>query len=54
MKTYMHFSYPRTIRPKQENFFCNNKTNYTRGHKFITHKLASKSSQEAVMTSQCS
>ena len=23
---------------KQENFSCNNKTNYTRGHKFITHK----------------
>ena len=34
----MHFCYRRTIRLKQENFSCNNKTNYTRRHKFITHK----------------
>ena len=33
-----HFCYRRTIRLKQENFSCNNKTNYTRRHKFITHK----------------
>ena len=34
----MHFCYRRTIRPKQENFSRNNKTNYTRRHKFITQK----------------
>ena len=34
----MHFCYRRTIRLKQENFSCNNKTNYTRRHEFITHK----------------
>ena len=34
----MHFCYRRTIRLKQENFSCNNKTNYERRHKFITHK----------------
>ena len=34
----MHFCYRRTIRQKQENFSCNNKTNFTRRHKFITHK----------------
>ena len=33
----LHFCYRRTIRLKQENFSCNNKTNYTR-YKFITHK----------------
>ena len=31
-------SYRQTIRLKQENFSCNNKTNYTRRHKFVTHK----------------
>ena len=42
--------------PYQENFCCNNKTNYTRRHKFITHKIkaAARSSQVAVMTSHCS
>ena len=34
----MHFCYLRTIRLKQENFYRNNNTNYTRRHKFITHK----------------
>ena len=34
----MHFCYRRTIWLKQENFSCNNKTNYARRHKFITHK----------------
>ena len=34
----IHFRYRRTIRLKQENFSCNNKTNYARRHKFITHK----------------
>ena len=37
----MHFCYRRTIRLKQENFSCNNnnnKTNYTRRHKFNTNK----------------
>ena len=34
----MHFCYLRTIRLKQENFSRNNKTNYTRRHKFITQK----------------
>ena len=34
----MHFCYRRTIRLKQKNFSCNNKINYTRIHKFITHK----------------
>ena len=33
-----HFCYRRTIRLKQENFSCNDKTNYTTRHKFITHK----------------
>ena len=33
-----HFYYLRTIRLKQENFSRNNNTNYTRRHKFITHK----------------
>ena len=37
-KFVMHFCYLRTIRLKQENFSRNNKTNYTRRHKFITHK----------------
>ena len=37
-KFVMHFCYLRTIRLKQENFSCNNNTNYTRRHKFITHK----------------
>ena len=32
------FCYRRTIRLKQENFSCNNETNYTRRHKFITYK----------------
>ena len=34
----IHFCYRRTIRLKQENVSCNNKTNYTRRHKFINHK----------------
>ena len=34
----MHFCYRRTIRLKHQNFSCNNKTKYTRRHKFITHK----------------
>ena len=33
----MHLCYRRVIRLKQENFSCNNKTNYTR-HEFITRK----------------
>ena len=33
-----HFCFLRTIRLKQENFYRNNNTNYTRRHKFITHK----------------
>ena len=37
-KFVMHFCYRRTIRLNQEHFSCNNKTNYTRKHKFITHK----------------
>ena len=37
-KFVMHFCYLRTIRLKQENFSCNINTNYTRRHKFITHK----------------
>ena len=37
-KFVMHFCYRRTMRLYQENFSCNNKTNYTRRHKFITHK----------------
>ena len=37
-KFFMHFCYRRTIRLNQEHFSCNNKTNYTRRHKFITHK----------------
>ena len=50
-----HFCYLRTIRLKQENFSRHNNANYTRRHKFITHKTtAARSSQEAVMTSQCS
>ena len=35
----MYFCYRRTFRLKQENFSYNhNKTNYTRRHKFFTHK----------------
>ena len=34
----MHFFYRRTIRLKQETLSCNNKTNCTRRHQFITHK----------------
>ena len=34
----MHFCYRRTMRLYQENFSCNNKTNYTRRQKCITHK----------------
>ena len=52
----MHFCYNREIRLRQENFSCNNKTNYTRRHelKFISHKTtAACSPQEALMTSQC-
>ena len=37
-KFVMHFCYRRTMRLYQENFSCNNKTNYTRRQKFITHK----------------
>ena len=37
-KFVMHFCYLRTIRLKQENLYRNNNTNYTRRHKFITHK----------------
>ena len=39
-KFIMNFCHRRTIRLNQENFSCNNKikTNYTRRHKFITHK----------------
>ena len=37
-KLVMHFCYLQTIRLKQENFSRNNNTNYTRRHKFITHK----------------
>ena len=37
-KFVTHFCYLRTIRLKQENFSRNNNTNYTRRHKFITHK----------------
>ena len=51
----MHFCYRRTIQLKQENFSCNNETNYTLEDKFITHKTtAARSSQEAIMTSQSS
>ena len=46
-------SYRRTIRLKQENFSCNNKTNYTRRHNLLlTKTTAVRSCQEAVMTSQ--
>ena len=38
LKFVMHFCNRRTIRLNRENFSCNNKTNYTRRHKFITHK----------------
>ena len=34
----MLFCYRGTIRLKQEKLSCNNKTKYTRRHKFITHK----------------
>ena len=36
----LHFCYRQTIRLRQENFSCHNKTNYSRRHKFliITHK----------------
>ena len=34
----LFFCYRRTFRLKQENFSRKNKTNYTRRHKFITHK----------------
>ena len=34
----IHFCYRRAIGLKQENFSCNNKTNYTRRHEFRTHK----------------
>ena len=38
-KFVMHFCYRRTIRLNQENFSCNNKTNYTRRHSnFFAHK----------------
>ena len=38
-KFVMHFCYRRTIRLNQENFCCNNKTNYTRRHSnFFAHK----------------
>ena len=38
-KFVMHFCYRRTIRLNQENFFCNNKTNYTRRRSnFFAHK----------------
>ena len=37
-KFFMYFCYRRTIRLNQENFSCNNNANYTRRHKFITHK----------------
>ena len=37
-KFVMHFCYRRTIRLNQEHFSCNNKTNYTRRHEFITHE----------------
>ena len=37
-KFVMHFCCLRTIRLKQENFSRNNNKNYTRRHKFITHK----------------
>ena len=33
-----NFCYRGTIRLKQEKLSCNNKTKYTRRHKFITHK----------------
>ena len=54
-KFVMHFCYRRTIRLIQENFSCNNKTNYTRRHSnFFAHKkTAGRSSQVAVMTSHC-
>ena len=32
-KFVMHFCYRRTIRLNQENFCCNNKTNYSRRHR---------------------
>ena len=38
-KFVMHFCYRRTIRLNQENFCCNNKTNYTRRQRnFFAHK----------------
>ena len=38
-KFVMYFCYRRTIRLNQENFCCNNKTNYTRRHSnFFAHK----------------
>ena len=37
-KLLCYFSYLLTIRLKQDNFSLNNNTNYTRRHKFITHK----------------
>ena len=38
LKDKISLCYLWTIRLKQENFYCNNNTNYTRRHKFITHK----------------
>ena len=54
-KFVVHFCYRRTIRLNQENFSCNNKTNYTRRRSnFVAHKTtAGRSSQVAVMTSHC-
>ena len=54
-KFVMHFCYRRTIRLNQENFCCNNKTNYTRRHSnFFAHKNNCwRSSQVAVMTGHC-
>ena len=35
----MNYCYRRIIRlTKQENFCCNNETNYTRRHKFMAHE----------------
>ena len=34
----MHFCYNRTIWLRQETFSSDNETNYTRRHKFVSHK----------------
>ena len=54
-KNYALLLSPNNLTEAKEHFSCDNKTNYTRRHKFTTHKNAARSSsQEAIITSHCS